>query len=217
MVPVHDLEVLLFDLGGVIVELSGLPQWAEWTGGRSRDEELWRRWLCSPSVRAFESGRCTPEDFAVRLVAEFDLPLEPTEFLAAFAAWPRGPYAGALELLRQLQSRPFRLACFSNTNSLHWPRFLDEMELRHHFDAHFASHELGVLKPDVEAFREVTRRLGCPPRGILFLDDNTLNVDGARRAGLRAECVSGVEGARQRLHQLGLLSGEAERSSISTR
>ncbi len=205
MVP-GDLEVLLFDLGGVIVELSGLPQWTEWTGGRLSNEEIWQRWLYSPSVRSFESGRCTPEDFASRLVAEFDLPLEPAEFLAAFAAWPTGTYAGALELLRRLQGQPFRLACFSNTNSLHWPRFLDEMQLRHHFDAHFASHELGVLKPDVEAFREVTRLLGCPPGGILLLDDNALNVDGARRAGLRAECVVGVDGARRRLHQLGLLS-----------
>ena len=201
-------EVLLFDLGGVIVQLSGLPRWAAWTGDRLSEEEIWERWLRSPAVRTFESGRCTAEDFASRLVAEFELPIGPEEFLTAFSDWPTGTYSGALELLQQLRAGPHQLACFSNTNAVHWPRFLEEMELRHHFDEHFASHELGMLKPDVEAFLEVARRLGCAPEAILFLDDNRLNVEGARRAGLRAERVSGVGGARDCLRLLGFFGEE---------
>lgn len=199
-------DVLLFDLGGVIVELAGLPHWTSWTGDAQSEEQIWERWLRSPTVRSFESGRSTPEDFAASIVSEFQLPVSAAEFLEIFAAWPVGTLEGALELLMELRGRPQRVACFSNTNALHWPRYLDDMELRHHFDEHFASHELGVLKPDIEAFREVARRLDCAPERILFLDDNRLNVDGARSAGLRAERVRGAAEARACLRRLGVLA-----------
>jgi FMN phosphatase YigB (HAD superfamily) len=40
------------------------------------------------------------------------------------------------------------------------------------------------------------------PDRILLLDDNQLNVDGARAAGLRAERVIGVEEARRVLERV---------------
>ena len=206
--PVRACEVLLFDLGGVIVELSGVPQWAARAGSRESERLVWERWLRSPTVREFECGRCAPEDFSRRMVAEFELRVDSAEFLESFMAWPLGLYPGALALLRQLRARSYRLACFSNTNPVHWPRFLDEMDLRGHFDATFASFELGIVKPDVEAFREVAHRLDCEPERILLLDDNQLNVEGARRAGLRAVRVSGVDGAERYLRRSGLLTDD---------
>jgi len=38
--------------------------------------------------------------------------------------------------------------------------------------------------------------LGCPAEQILFLDDNQINVDGARAAGLLAERAVGVTQAQ---------------------
>ena len=43
------------------------------------------------------------------------------------------------------------------------------------------------------------------PEAILFLDDNQINVDGARAVGLRAELVRGVDQARRALRTAGLL------------
>ncbi len=205
--PVRACEVLLFDLGGVVVELSGVPRWVAGSTDSESERRVWERWLRSPTVREFERGRCAPEDFSRRMVAELELRVNPAEFLETFAAWPMGVYPGALALLRQLRARPYRLACFSNTNPVHWPRFFDE--LRDYFDATFASFELGVVKPDVEAFREVAHRLDCEPESILLLDDNQLNVEGARRAGLRAERVSGIDDAERYLRRSGFLSDDA--------
>ncbi len=55
--PVRACEVLLFDLGGVIVELSGVPQWVARGGSRESERLVWERWLRSPTVREFECGR----------------------------------------------------------------------------------------------------------------------------------------------------------------
>lgn len=195
-------DVLLFDLGGVVIELGGLPIWQEWT--RELDERaVWERWLRSPAVRRFESGRTRPREFADEICAEFGLGIGPEEFLAHFAKWPKAPFPGVLELLAALRRR-FRLGCLSNCNEIHWPRFLVEMGLAAAFDHTFSSHQLGVLKPDRDVFERVVQQLGCRPARILFLDDNALNVEGARRAGLDAEVVCGPEGIRTALATRGI-------------
>ena len=185
--------MLLFDLGGVVVELAGLPVWTKWSG--HDEEESWTRWLHSPAVRRFESGRSSAARFAAEVVAEFDLPVSAEEFLAEFERWPTGPFPGALDLLAELEDR-FRLACLTNTNALHWPRFLHDMGLDRAFHHHFASHELGVLKPDPEIFALVLGQLGCAPERVLFMDDNPLNVAAGRGAGLHSEQVRGLAEAR---------------------
>ncbi len=197
-------DVLLFDLGGVIVELAGMPAFRAWLPRGMSDEEIWERWIRSPAVRSFESGNSSAEAFASGVIAEFGLAVEPHSFLAEFEQWARAPFPGALDLLDQLRGR-FQLACFSNTNAMHWPRFLGEMGLGEAFHAHFASHELGVLKPDREAYELVVRALGCPAERVLFLDDVAINVEGARDAGLAAHRVQGPEGARTLLRSLSLL------------
>ena len=204
MASAASYDVLLFDLGGVIVELVGLPAFRGWMAQRMSDDEIWERWILSPTVRSFESGNSDAEAFAAGVIAEFELRVDAQTFLAEFERWAHGPFPGALELLDQLRDR-FRLACFSNTNPVHWPRFVGEMGLGDAFHAHFASHELGVLKPDREAYERVVRDLGCAPERVLFLDDNSINVEGARGAGLDAHRVQGPEGARALLRSLALL------------
>ena len=56
----NDIGVLLFDVGGVLVQLSGVEIMLEWLGHGISEEELWRRWLQSVPVRQFEPGRSTP-------------------------------------------------------------------------------------------------------------------------------------------------------------
>ena len=54
-------------------------------------------------------------------------------------------------------------------------------------DDQFYSCEIGKAKPDRSYFVEILHRIHRPAEQVLFLDDNKINVDGARSAGLRAE------------------------------
>lgn len=199
-----DYDVLLFDLGGVLVELTGVPRMMEWANGSLGEDELWEKWLASPAVRRFETGRATAQVFGREIVSEFGLAVQPDVFLSEFRTWPRALYPGAEALLGRLGER-FRLACLSNSNELHWARFLDEMGIADLFEHHFASHLLGKLKPDAEVFEHVVDELVCEPHRVLFLDDNQACVDGAVAAGLRAHRVRGLDEARATLTRLGLL------------
>ena len=198
------ISTLVFDLGGVLVELSGVDQMLGWCGGALSESELWRRWLSSPGVRAFESGQVDSAAFARAIVQEFALAVEAEQFLAAFAVWPRRLYPGARTLLQSLAPR-YRLASLSNTNALHWGLVCGEMGLADCFQHHFPSHQTGRLKPDPEAFQWVIQQLGAAPDRMLFLDDNLANVETARRVGMRAAQVRGVAGARAALESLELI------------
>lgn len=54
-------------------------------------------------------------------------------------------------------------------------------------DGSYYSCDLGVAKPDPEFFLHVADDLGVAPGSLLFLDDQSENVEGAREVGLRAE------------------------------
>lgn len=197
-----DIEVVLFDLGGVLVELGGIGQLALFSG-ESSESELWRRWLECPWVRRFERGQCDADTFSRGMVDSWALNVGPADFLEAFAAWPRGLLPGARDVVRGIDSR-VRVGCLSNTNTLHAERQWVEFGIGELFERHFFSHEMGLVKPDREAFAHVVEALGCRAERILFLDDNQINVDGARAAGLRAELTRGPGEARSVLIGNGL-------------
>ena len=167
------------------------------------DQDIWKNWTRSSSVRRYESGRCTTEELAENMVNEFELSIIAAEFTEKFRQWPKRTYPGAQLLLKKLASA-FHLACLSNTNQTHWESFLCGQEIMAWFGDVFLSHQMGTLKPDEAAFRYVLDNLGVEPGAILFLDDNPGNVSAARRMGINAGCAKKSEGVINRLHGLGL-------------
>jgi glucose-1-phosphatase len=198
------IDVILFDLGGVLVELAGVEKMLEWSRGISTTEELWRRWLHSDAVRRFETGAIGRDAFAQALIAEFGVPVGPEEFLAAFTWWPRSVLPGAFELLAAMRER-YRIASVSNTNEIHWDRFSRVWALDAAFHHNFPSHLVGKLKPDAEYFEHVLDAMDVPAHRVLFIDDNAINVEAAARLGLHTRRVMGVEGARHAFRELGLM------------
>ena len=200
-----DIRVLLFDVGGVLVELGGVEVILEWLGNRISADELWQRWLQSQAVRRFETGQIDAPQFAAGVIAEFGLAVDPQQFLDSFVGWPTGLYPGTLEMLARIPPR-YQRALLSNSNALHWPRVLGEMGLGAVFDNHFVSHLTGRIKPDPEAFEHVLESLGCRPAQVVFFDDNALNIEAARQLGMHAVRVRGLGEATQALIEIGVLS-----------
>ena len=198
------IDAILFDLGGVVIELAGVEKMLEWSAGIDSTDELWRRWLHSDAVRRFETGATGRDAFAREVVAEFGVPVPPDEFLAAFTWWPRAVLPGAFELLAALRGR-YRLASVSNTNEIHWDRFSQQWNLDAAFHHNFPSYLVGKLKPDADYFEHVLEAVDAPAHRVLFIDDNAINVDAAARLGMVARKVAGVEGARRAFVELGLL------------
>ncbi len=173
-----EITHLVFDLGGVIVQLRGLPILPEW--------------LTSSTPKAFESGLIGSDEFAERIVAELSMNVSPQDYLDYFTKLPICPYPGALDMLHALKSN-YTTALFSNSNEIHWPIKMGKMQLKDAFHHHFASHLMGMAKPDEEAYQYVIDSFDVSPQQILFFDDNQMNVDAARKVGMNSERVKGID------------------------
>ena len=94
--------------------------------------------------------------------------------------------AGVLALLAELDATGVRLACLSNDVS-EWAKLLRErFGLGEYLSDWFVSGDIGVRKPDPEAFAILCRRLDVLPDRILLIDDREKNVAAARDAGWQA-------------------------------
>jgi putative hydrolase of the HAD superfamily len=198
---VRSFEVLLFDLGGVLVEWVGSPGLLALAAGTLDAEAARRFWLESLWVRRFERGQCSPPEFARGVVEELGLQIPPEEFLVHFTRWDKGPFPGTTDLLRELRGR-YLLACLSNNNIIHWTRLRDEFSLGQFFDRCFISCEIGLVKPDPDVFRHVRRELGVPAGRILFIDDNPECTEAAAAEGFSAVLARGIEAVRQALDRI---------------
>ena len=203
-----DIRVVLFDVGGVLVQLGGASVILDWLGNQISNQELWRRWLQSDAVRLFETGQIDDRTFAAGVIAEFGLSIQPREFLDSFVGWPTGLFPGTLELLERIPRR-YQRALLSNSNALHWPRVLDEMGLGPAIENHFVSHLTGRIKPDAAAFEHVLETLGCSAGQVLFLDDIALNIDAAAALGFNAVQVQGLSETRLALIRHGIIDEPA--------
>jgi glucose-1-phosphatase len=202
--PVREIRIVLFDVGGVLVKLSGIDIMLDWLGHTTTPEEMWRLWLHSDIVRRFETGRIDAAAFAIGVVGEFELPVAPQRFLDSFIDWPMELYPGTLGMLSRIPET-YRCALLSNSNALHWPRILNDLDLGALVESHFVSHLTGRIKPDADAFAHVVETFGCRPGQVLFLDDNRLNVEAAKRFGMRAVRVQGAAEAHRALIGYGII------------
>jgi len=196
-------DVVLFDLGGVLVDFGGVER-MKVLAGITDDDELWHRWLTCRWVREFERGGCSPEEFAAGVVGDWALPVTADEYLADFAGWLGGPLPGAGALVDETTAF-VTTGCLSNTNALHWDVGFSHWPEIHGLRLRFLSYELGAVKPDREIFDRVAAAVDAPRERILFLDDNLVNVEGAREAGFASMRAKGVAEARAVLVAEGVL------------
>ena len=176
------IDIILFDLGGVVVEVGAEPFPADWAA--NPEEFIQRRSEVFALIHAFETGAFGAGEFADRLISDFRMQVEAERIIAAFRAWPKGLYPWVETVLPRL-GKNFRLAVLSNSNEIHWPRLLGEFDLGRYFEAMFSSHQIGAAKPDAESFRYALEKLKITPERVLFIDDKKENTEAARRLGLQ--------------------------------
>lgn len=198
-------RALLFDLGGVLLELHGERPFAYWAARAGCSaEDLRARFAQDAAYHAFERGEIGAAEYFAALSARLGIALTQAEWLAGWNAMLGEPFAELADIVRALHGR-VPLYLFSNTNAAHHAAWQPRCApLLRSFSGCFLSHELGLRKPDAAAFAAVVERIGVPPEAVLFVDDLEANVHGARAAGLAAALVQASADLRAALRAAGL-------------
>lgn len=185
---VLSVEAIVFDLGGVLVEVDYRRALAAWAAAADVPvDSLAARFAGRDEAYcAHERGELDDRGYFAHLRKLLGLALDDDEVLAGWNAIIGEPLAGIEPLVRQLAGE-FPLYVFSNTNPAHIAHFSPRhRRLLSHFRKVITSCEIGARKPEPEAFLRLAKIIGAKPEQLLFFDDLEENVLGARRAGLSA-------------------------------
>ncbi|HET7547969.1 MAG TPA: HAD family phosphatase [Usitatibacter sp.] len=189
-----DIEALLFDLGGVLIDLDWDAVFAHWAACCGADAARLRsRFSFDEAYQRHERGEITARAYFESLRGSLGIDLSNDDFRAGWERVFAGAIAPTVELLARIDPA-MPLYLFSNTNEAHraaWTH--DYAGVLAPFRRVFTSCEMGLRKPDRAAFESIARRIGVAPRRILFFDDTEANVEGARRARLQAVHVRSPE------------------------
>ena len=89
-------KIIMFDLGGVLVESTGIVALQSLAPHLHDKQVVLERWHRSQAVALFERGRISTDEFAATFINEWELDLDKNTFLISFASWVRGFFPGAL-------------------------------------------------------------------------------------------------------------------------
>ncbi len=197
-------DLILFDLGGVLVEFTGIEPLIKLSRDTLTPETARRFWMQSPWVLKLETGHCSIDEFAAGTIRELKLSLTVDEFIREFVSWEKGPYPGAIDLLDFLNNH-HRLACLSNNNEVHWRALNDMSQIRRKFFRCYVSYMMGMMKPDKKVFEYVLTDMNLKGEQVLFFDDNPENVNAARNLNIHAYCVNGVRDVKRALQDKNII------------
>ena len=197
------VEAVLFDLGGVLIEIDfqrALSHWAKCGGAPL--EDLRARFGFDATHDRYQRGEIAARDWFATLRTSLGIDIPDAEFEAGWGSIFVREVPGIRDLLASIGGR-LPMYVFSNTNLEHHrifaPRFAD---LLRPFRKVFVSNELGKSKPAPEAFHAVAQAMDVAPENILFFDDSRENVAGALAIGMQAVHVASVADVERALASL---------------
>lgn len=188
----HKVQALLFDLGGVLIDVDFNRVLEHWQPvSRLSLQELKAKFALDLPYQQHERGEITAAEYFAYLAVNLQLQNNPARIAEGWNAIFGDEITETIKLVKEARAH---IPCyvFSNTNVTHQAVWTARYpSLAQSFECIFVSSEMGCRKPERRAFEYVAQAIGVPLDAILFFDDHPDNVEGARAAGLQAVQVRG--------------------------
>ena len=191
----ESITTLIFDLGGVIVDL-------DWdrcvenfnkTGVNNMDS-LISTTLQRGFILGYERGEISTDDFRAEVRNYTEAELSDQEINDAWTSLLVGVPDEKLQLLLDLKKK-YRIFMLSNTNELSFEFCKDNFfskngySMEDYFDKSYLSYKMNMNKPDPEIFETLLKDAGLKAEECLFLDDGIHNIKTASELGFQTEYI----------------------------
>jgi len=150
------------------------------------------------------TGRLDLEQLRRHLIQQLGLDMSHDEFDQAWREPYSWPAKGLKELVESLAKR-CKLVLLTNVDGDYWKSVCCDDDMLRPFGACLPSFEMGVAKPQPEAYRRAIAASGEPAERCLFVDDTQENVDAAAALGMQTHHFSDLQSLRAELKRRDLL------------
>ncbi len=186
---------LLFDLGGVIMDLRREDCVEALTRlGMKGANELLGLYSQKGAFMLLEEGKISPAEFRNEMRTMIEGNVSDQQLDDAFNQFLTGIPRHRLDALLELK-KTYKIYMLSNTNPIMFDSRIREefrkggLEMEDYFDGICVSYKEGCAKPDPQIFHNLTKEFNIKPEETLFFDDSQLNTDAAARLGFRTWTV----------------------------
>lgn len=194
------VSTLIFDLGGVVINLSYQATYDEFAKLSNKSaEEVAALAQQLEEFKQYEMGKMEDAAFRDFVRKNIGIAAMDEEIDRAWNAMLLDIPIQRLEILQRLRST-HQVFLLSNTNAIHLRAFNKTVkQVSNHdsldfcFDKLYYSHELGLRKPDVAIYEHVLTEMELIPSKTLFFDDLLPNLTGASQAGLQTHHVTNAD------------------------
>ena len=178
-------QLVLFDLGGVVVEVESdrLVHQVSQLIGRPF-EEVQQAVYHTDLLLPFELGRVTPTAYYEGLKKRLKLRWTYEQFVRAWNGIFT-EHTDVTTLMQRLRKR-HRLMALTNTNILHLDHIKASYPSLSVLEDWVASCDVGLRKPDPQFYRFALERAGVRPSEAVYVDDRPEMVEAGRAVGLTA-------------------------------
>lgn len=192
----NSIKHLIFDLGGVIVDLDVMKTLTEMSELFGVDQQqLTAQYLQAPFFKHYERGEINSEEFRIELCRLANKEVEKHRIDHAWNAMIGNTPMFRINWLKELR-KSYKIHMLSNTNHLHIVDFHEKfqkdtgIEKPHDiFDSIFYSYEIGHRKPEVKCYQYVLDSIDAKPDEVMFFDDNQENIKAAQSIGINSVLV----------------------------
>lgn len=185
------IKALLFDMGGVVLTVDFGQVFKSWAEITTLDEaELKSRFKMDTPYQQHEKGTITASQFFEHQRSTLELTGSDSEIVAGWNAIFESEIAENLDAIDLVRNK-IPTYGFTNTNlthQLYWEHHFPRV--RNTFKKLFVSSEIGLRKPDAEAFHHVLNEISVKPEELLFFDDSEENIVGAEELGIKTVLVT---------------------------
>lgn len=202
----HQRSVVVFDLGGVLIDWNPRYLYRKLFNGDVAAMEMFLTEICSPDWNERQdAGRsfAEAEDELVRLHPGKERLIR--AWHARFDEMIAGPHAETAAVLEELKDRGTPLYALTNWSAETFAPQLGRFPFLGHFRGILVSGEEGVVKPDPRIFRLLLERFGFRAEDAVFIDDNPANARAAADLGIHGIHFRSASELRRELGALGLL------------
>ncbi len=190
------VECLIFDLGGVLVDLDWercVNQFVEI--GVDNIDDILSTTHQKGFLLDYELGTISTEEFREKVRELSSKSPSDSEIDDALTALLVGFPKEKLDLLYELKKR-YKVLMLSNTNKKSFEFIVEEFiskdgkQIEDYFDKCYLSYEMGLSKPSEEIYQAILQDFNLTPEACMFFDDSPVNVEAAKKLGFHAEVIA---------------------------